>query len=156
MIRLLSARVHWHSALLAQQAQMMSPPCKAKETWIAQDPMHPQHSMCELPHMYLFLPQTECISHEPYIIWFSFMAHMFKMIISPGIYFFFFFFFHFNKILICQVVSWLKGQKMAQNDKKLYLLHYISQEPCIIWLLFMLHMCVRIISPGFFYIISKF
>ena len=117
MIRLLSARVQWHSALLVQQAQMMSPPCKAKETWITQDPMYPQHSICELPHMYLFLPQTECISHEPYIIWFSFMAHMCKMMISPGISFFFFFFFHFNKILICQVVSRLKGQKRPKMTK---------------------------------------
>ena len=30
-----------------------------------------------------------CISQEPYIIWLSFMVHLWKMIISPGVFFFF-------------------------------------------------------------------
>ena len=37
-------------------------------------------------------------------------------------------FFHFFKILIFQVVSWVKGKKMTQNNKKLCLSHSISQE----------------------------
>ena len=47
------------------------------------------------------------ISQESYIIWFSFVVLMFKMIIPPG------FFFHFFKILIFQVVRGVKGQKIA-------------------------------------------
>ena len=53
------------------------------------------------------------ISQEPYIIWFSFMVHLFK-IISPG------FFFQFFKVLIFLVVRSVKEQKTVQNDKKLY------------------------------------
>ena len=34
--------------------------------------------------------------------------------------------------------------------------HFISQEPYIIWSWFMVFMCKRIISPGIFYIFSKF
>ena len=48
-----------------------------------------------------------------------------------------------------------KGKKW-QEDKKLCPLHFISQEPYIIWSWFMVHMCKRIISPGVFYIFSKF
>ena len=61
------------------------------------------------------------------------------MIISLGV---FFFFFHFFKILIFWVVRGVKGQKTVQNDKK--------QEPYMIWLSFMVHMCKMIIS-GFFH-----
>ena len=57
-------------------------------------------------------------------------------------------FFHFSKILIFQVVSGVKGQKMAQNDKKFCLSHFILQEPYIIWLSFMVHLCKMMISPG--------
>ena len=45
---------------------------------------------------------------------------------------------------------------MAKNDQ-FSLLHYIFQEPCIIWLSFMVHTCKMIISPVvFFFIFSKF
>ena len=40
---------------------------------------------------------------------------------------------------------------MVQNDKKVYLLHSISQEPYIIWLSFMVQMCKIIISAGVFF-----
>ena len=40
--------------------------------------------------------------------------------------------FHFFKNLFFWVVNGVKGQKMAQNDKKNCLLHFISQEPYII------------------------
>ena len=70
--------------------------------------------------------------------------------ISPGAFFYFF------KILIFWVVRMVKGQKMAQNDKKNCPSHFISQEPYIIWSWFMVFMCKRIISPGIFYIFSKF
>ena len=58
--------------------------------------------------------------------------------------------FYFFKILIFKVVKSIKGQRMAQNDKKLCLQCLISQEPYFIWILFMLHMCKRIIYPVFY------
>ena len=79
-------------------------------------------------------PELCSICQEPYIIWLSFMVQMCKIIISPGVFFNF-------KILIFWVFKWLKGQKMAQNDKIFRLSHSISQEPYIIWLWFLLHMC---------------
>ena len=54
------------------------------------------------------------MSHEPHIIWLSFVVHKFKVTISPRAFSIFFF-----KILIFRVVRGVKGQKMAQNDKKL-------------------------------------
>ena len=41
-------------------------------------------------------------------------------------------FFHFCEICIFRAVRGLKEQKMAQDDKKFRLLHFISQEPYII------------------------
>ena len=93
------------------------------------------------------------ISQKSYIIWLSFMVHMYKMIISPGV------FFHFFKILIFCVANGVKGQKMVQDEKKFCHSHLISQEPYIIWSSFIVHMCKRIISPGFFHflkILKKF
>ena len=45
---------------------------------------------------------------------------------------------------------------MVQNDKKLCLLHFISQEPCIMWLLSLVHICKMIISSGVLFIFPKF
>ena len=50
----------------------------------------------------------------------------------------------------------VKGQKMAQNDRNFCPLYSIFQEPYIIWWLFMVHMCKMIISPGVFFMFSKF
>ena len=90
------------------------------------------------------------ISQEQYIIWLPFMVHLCKMIISLGG------FSIFVKILFFWVVRGVKGQKTVQNDKKLCLLHSISQEPYIIWLSSMVHMCKMIISLGFCFIFSNF
>ena len=49
----------------------------------------------------------------------------------------------------------MNGQKIVQNDKKFCLPHLISQEPYIIWLSFMVHMCKMIILPDFFFIFFK-
>ena len=54
------------------------------------------------------------------------------------------------------VFSGVKGQKMAQNDKKLCLLCFISQEPYIIWLWFMAHLCKMIISSRIFSFFQNF
>ena len=48
-------------------------------------------------------------------------------------------YFHFFKILNFWVHREVKGQKTVQNDKKVCLLCSISQEPCIIWFSFMVH-----------------
>ena len=90
-----------------------------------------------------------CISQELYIIWLLFVVHCSKMMISPSV------FFHFFKILIFQVVSEVKGQKIPQNDKN-FLLHSISQEVYIIWLLFLVHMFKLMTSPDAVFIFSKF
>ena len=47
--------------------------------------------------------------------------------------------FNFLKILIFRVVSGVKVQKMAQNDKKICFsdLSHISQEPYTTWLWFL-------------------
>ena len=65
------------------------------------------------------------------------------------------YFFYFFKILIFSVVRGVKGKKLVQNDKKLCPLHLISQEPYIIWLSFMVHMCKMIMSPGLFFVFFK-
>ena len=87
------------------------------------------------------------IPQEPYIIWLSFMIHTHLQ--NDDI--FRCFFFHFLKILISWFHRRVKGQKIVQNDKKFCLLCSISQEPCIIWLPFMVQMCKMIISPGVFF-----
>ena len=88
------------------------------------------------------------ISQELYIIWLSFVVHICKMI-SPGFFFYF-------KILIFRLVRRVKGQKMVQNDKKFCLLHFISQEPYIMWLSFMVRICKMIISSGVLFTFPKF
>ena len=60
-------------------------------------------------------------------------------------------FFQFFNILIFQVVRELKWEKTVQNDKKFCPSCFIYQEPYIIWLSFMVHMCKMIISPDLFH-----
>ena len=70
---------------------------------------------------------------------------MYERIISRGILFIFF------KILIFGIIKRVaKGQKVAQNDKKVCLSHSVSQEPYIIWLWFLVHMFKMMISPANF------
>ena len=83
------------------------------------------------------------------ITWSSFMVHMCKRIISPGIFYIFF------QSLSFGVNSGVKGQKVAQNAKKLCLSHSISQEAYIIWSRFLVHMCKIMTSPDAFFIFSK-
>ena len=85
------------------------------------------------------------ISQEPYIMWFSFMAHMCKMIISPGI------FLIFSKFWFSRLLRGVKEQKIVQDDKKFCLLCSISQEPYIIWSSFVVHKSNIIISLDLFF-----
>ena len=89
------------------------------------------------------------ISQEPYIIWFSFMVHLCKMIISPGVFFF------FSKSWFSGLLKGVKGQKIVQNVKKFCLLRSISQGPYIIWSSFVVRKCRMMISPGGFFMFFK-
>ena len=80
---------------------------------------------------------------ELFIIWSLFVVHKCKMIISLGIFF--------------RLLGGSKDEKwpkMTTNSVCHSCL--ISQEPDIILSLFMLHMCKRIISPGFFTLFPNF
>ena len=96
---------------------------------------------------------SRSIFQEPYLIWFSFVVHMCKTIMSLGA------FFHFFNILIFQVVQgWGmgEGRESAKNGPKwqkiLSATRFMSQEPYIIWFSFMVRMCKAIITPdGFFH-----
>ena len=57
-------------------------------------------------------------------------------------------FFIFSKFWFFGLIGGSKGKKMTQNNKKVCPLHFISQEPYIIWPWFMVHICKRIMSPG--------
>ena len=89
-----------------------------------------------------------CLSHfilrEPYILWFSFMVGMCKMIISSGV-FFIFLKFWFSGLLGGKRV------KNCQKWQKILLLNSMSQETYIIWLWFVVHKCKVMISPCFFF-----
>ena len=97
------------------------------------------------------------ISQEPYIIWLSFMVHLCKIMISPGV--FFFFFQNFDS-LGC---DWVWG-KRAKNCPKwekilpvaLYIWGIIHHMIFIYGTSFMVLMCKMIISPEFFFILSRF
>ena len=71
-----------------------------------------------------------------------------KMMISLGVFSYLFIFFQF---WFSGSIGYPKGHKMVQNDKKLCLLHSISQKQYIIWLSFMVQMCKLTISPGVFF-----
>ena len=58
---------------------------------------------------------------------------MFKRVIFPRI-FFFIFFQNFDFWVV-------KAQKMALNDRQFCQSHSVSQEPYIVWLWFLVHMC---------------
>ena len=81
------------------------------------------------------------ISKETYIIWFSFMAHMYKMIISMG-------FFRIGKMA-------KNGKKWTKIPKNSFP-HSISQELYLIWLWFLVYLCKMMISPASFFIFSNF
>ena len=63
---------------------------------------------------------------------------------------------HFSQILIFRVSSRVKGQKMTQNDRKLCLSSYITQEAYIVCSWFWVHICKMMTSPDAFFIFSKF
>ena len=69
------------------------------------------------------------ISKGPYIIWLSFLVDICKIIISSGVLFI------FPRVSFSGTIGW--GQKIVQGEKKLCLLHSISQESssydCHLW-----------------------
>ena len=89
------------------------------------------------------------ISQKPYIISLPSMVHMCKMI-SPRVIFIFSTFWFFG------LFGGLKGKKNGPKWQKNSVCCTIPQEPYIIWLSFMVHICKMIISSGVFFIFSKF
>ena len=84
-------------------------------------------------------------------MWSLFLVHMCKMMITPRL------FFIFAKILVSWVVKGVKEQKLAQNKKwELHPSRIVSQEQCSIWSWFLVQLCEMMISPGDFFIFSKF
>ena len=71
------------------------------------------------------------------------------------------YFFHFFRILILQVVrgggeeGGVKGQKLAQSDKRLSLSNSMSQELCLIGLWFLVHLCKMMIFCAVFSFFQK-
>ena len=59
------------------------------------------------------------------------------------------------QILIFKVFREVEGQKMVQNDKKLWLSCWYLKNHTL-WLWFMVHVCKMIISPGIFLIFQNF
>ena len=80
---------------------------------------------------------------------------IYKRVISPDIFFIFVQNFDFFGIIRGVRVGMVKGQNMAQNIKNFCLSYTVSQEPYIIWLWSLLHMCKTMISPCKFHF-SKF
>ena len=78
-----------------------------------------------------------------------FMVHIYKVVISPGI------FLHFFKIFIFGIIIGLKEQKMVQSEKKLFLSQSVSRNrksyDCDFW-----YTWVVLIYPAIFSIFSKF
>ena len=91
------------------------------------------------------------LSQEQYILWSWILPHLCKMMISPGFFVVVFLVFGFSRLLGRE-----KGKKWPRVTKKFCLLHFISQEPYIIWLSFMVHLCKMMISPGVFFNFSQF
>ena len=91
---------------------------------------------------------SRAISQEQCSIWSCFLVHLSKMMMSLSL-------FHFFQILIFWFFKGVKGQKTTQKMTKNCRLHSVSQESYIIWLLFMVYLCKKIITPDVFFI-SKF
>ena len=95
------------------------------------------------------------ISQELYIIWLSFMLHMYKMIISLG-FFFFFFFFNFFIILIFQVFrgEGKKEKKGPKRQKIVFHASYLRNDTSYDYHLW--YTCVKWFVNGFFSFLQKF
>ena len=70
--------------------------------------------------------------------------------ISPGV------FFIFSKFWFTESIEGKMAKTTIQNDKKFCLLCSISQEPCIVWLSFMVLMFKMTISPDVFSVLHNF
>ena len=89
-----------------------------------------------------------CSTFQEQYIWFSFMVFMCKTIISSGL------FFSLSKFWFFRLTE-VKWQKTVQNDKKFCPSCFISQEPYLVWLSFMVYICKMIISADFCFIFFK-
>ena len=65
-------------------------------------------------------------------------------------------FFIFSKFWFTESIEGKMAKTTVQNDKKFCLLRSISQEPCIVWLSFMVLMYKMTISPDVFSVLHNF
>ena len=86
---------------------------------------------------------------KPYFIWFSFMVHMCKGIISPGRCYV------FPDFIFLGLNSAVKRQKKWLKITKNHLSYFISQDAYIIWSSFSVHMCKMMTSPDAFFIFTN-
>ena len=91
------------------------------------------------------------MSQEAYIIWLWFLEHMCKMMTSQMLFLCFKSFDYRS----CQGRGWGQRTENTQNYKKLCLSHFVSQEPYLIWLWFLVRMCKMMIFLAVFLIFFK-
>ena len=83
---------------------------------------------------------SNTISKEPYIIWSSFTVHLCKRVVYPA------FFSFFQNFDFPGCWKGKKGKKISPKWQKILFVTLVSQEPYIMWLSFMVHMCKMLIS----------
>ena len=93
---------------------------------------------------------SNTISKEPYIIWSSFTVHLCKRVVYPA------FFSFFQNFDFPGCWKGKKGKKISPKWQKILFVTLVSQEPYIMWLSFMVHMCKMLISWDVFFIFEKF
>ena len=93
---------------------------------------------------------SNTISKEPYIIWSSFTVHLCKRVVYPASFSF------FQNFDFPGCWKGKKGKKISPKWQKILFVTLVSQEPYIMWLSFMVHMCKMLISWDVFFIFEKF
>ena len=78
-----------------------------------------------------------------------FGKNMYSDNISAGACFIFF------KNLFFLIVRGVKGQKMSQKNKNFCRSHSVSQEPYIMWIWVLVHLCKTMTSPAIFFLSFK-
>ena len=126
----------WYTCVKSWYLQIFWVVRRGKRAKIAQNKKSELHPSC-------------IVSQEQFSMWSWFLVHLCKRW-YPQV------FFHFLKVLISQVFRGGGGGKRAKNGPKFSPSCSIAQEPYIIWLSFMVHMCKMIISPGIVLIFPKF
>ena len=97
----------------------------------------------------IMINPSRVISRKQYSIWSWFLLHWWKLLISADL------FCIFSKFAYFGVASWVKRQQIAQDEKDICLSYFISQEPYIKSLSFIVRLRKSMISFDVF-MLSKF